>query len=48
MVVTMDANEVKQNFFDILVATREEKQITKIKVNGVVVAKIIPEEEKAE
>ena len=46
MTVTINATKARQNFFDILVAAKEKKQITKIKLNGVVVAKIIPEEEK--
>lgn len=46
MIVTINATKARQNFFDLLVATRDKKQITKVKLNGVVVAKLIPEEEK--
>lgn len=46
MTVTINATKARQNFFDLLVATRDKKQITKVKLNGVVVAKLIPEEEK--
>lgn len=46
MTVTINATKARQNFFDILVATRDKKQITKVKLNGVVVAKLVPEEEK--
>ncbi len=46
MTITINATEARQNFFDILAAAKNKKQITKIKLNGVVVAKIIPEEEK--
>ena len=46
MNVILNATKVRQNFFDILTATKEKKQITKIRLNGLVVAKIIPEEEK--
>lgn len=46
MTITINATKARQNFFDILTAAKEKKQVTKIKLNGVVVAKIIPEEEK--
>lgn len=46
MTVTINATKARQNFFDILVAAKDKKQITKIRLNGLVVAKIIPEEEK--
>lgn len=46
MTITINATQARQNFFDILAAAKDKKQITKIKLNGVVVAKIIPEEEK--
>jgi PHD/YefM family antitoxin component YafN of YafNO toxin-antitoxin module len=46
MTVIINATKARQNFFDLLVATRDKKQITKVKLNGVVVAKLVPEEEK--
>jgi len=46
MIQTMNATAVRQNFFDLLMAAKEKKQVTKISLNGVVVAKIAPEEEK--
>lgn len=46
MTITVNATEARQNFFDILSAAKEKGQITKIKLNGLVVAKIVPEEEK--
>ena len=46
MTITINATKARQNFFDILSAAKEKKQITKIKLNGLVVAKIVPEEEK--
>lgn len=46
MTVIINATKARQNFFDLLVAARDKKQITKVKLNGVVVAKLIPEEEK--
>jgi hypothetical protein len=46
MIQTMNATAVRQDFFDILMAAKEKKQITKIKLNGLVVARIVPEEEK--
>jgi len=46
MTVIINATKARQNFFDLLVATRDKKQITKVKLNGVVVAKLVPDEEK--
>ena len=46
MTITVNATKARQNFFDILAAAKNKKQITKIKLDGVVVAKIVPEEEK--
>ena len=46
MIQTMNATAVRQDFFDILMAAKEKKQITKIRLNGLVVARIIPEEDK--
>lgn len=46
MIITINATEARQNFFDILAAAKNKKQVTKIKLNGIVVAKIVPEEEK--
>lgn len=46
MMITVNATEARKNFFDILSAAKEKRQITKIKLNGLVVAKIVPEEEK--
>lgn len=46
MIQTMNATAARQDFFDILTAARDRKQITKIKLNGLVVARIVPEEEK--
>jgi antitoxin (DNA-binding transcriptional repressor) of toxin-antitoxin stability system len=45
MTVTINATQARQNFFDILAAAKNKKQITKIKLNGLVVAKIVPEVE---
>ena len=45
MTITVNATKARQNFFDILSAAKNKKQITKIKLDGVVVAKIVPEEE---
>lgn len=46
MTITVNATKARQNFFDILSAAKEKRQITKIKLNGLVVAKIVPEDEK--
>lgn len=46
MTLILNATEVRRNFFDILAAAKDKKQVTKIKLNGLVVAKIVPEEEK--
>lgn len=45
MTITINATKARQNFFDILTAAKEKKQITKIKLDGMVVAKIVPDEE---
>lgn len=44
--ITVNATDARQNFFDILSAAKEKRQITKIKLNGLVVAKIVPEDDK--
>ncbi len=46
MIQTINATSARQNFFDLLIAARDKKQVTKVKLNGVVVANIVPEEEK--
>ena len=46
MTITINATEARQNFFDLLAAAKNKKQVTKIKLNGLIVAKIVPEEEK--
>lgn len=44
MTIVINATKARQNFFDLLLATRDKRQITKIMLNGKVVAKISPEE----
>ena len=46
MTVVVNATKARQDFFNILAAAKNKKQITKIKLDGIVVAKIVPEEEK--
>jgi hypothetical protein len=48
MTVTINATKARQNFFDLLIATRDKKQETKIKLDGVVVGKIVPVSKKKE
>lgn len=45
MIVTINATKARQNFFEILLAARDKKQVTKIRYQGKMIAKIIPEEE---
>lgn len=46
MTITINATKARQSFFDILLAARDKKQITKISLDGKIVAKLVPEVEK--
>ncbi len=40
--ISLNATKARQNFFEILLAARDKKQITKISYQGKLVAKLVP------